>query len=322
MNAPSTNKVADVSNVAWIAVDWGTSSLRVWVMAKDGSILQAMSSEQGMKTLSSKDYEGVLLSLCEEWLPSNVSTPIIVCGMAGSREGWRQAAYLNTPLALSLHGKSIVVETEDERLSVFIIPGLMQEEPAEVMRGEETQVLGFLSHHPDFEGIVLLPGTHSKCVTIKNNRIEKFSTYMTGELFAILSEHSILSQSVETLEWSESDFELGVKQSLQNPVGLTNHLFSLRAESLLKQTQPKELKARLSGQLIGLELASITSNSLEALESTGVAIIGATKVAKLYQHALNLIGINSDVMPSEEMTLLGLNAARQSIAPTVEYISS
>ncbi len=305
------------NDVTWIAVDWGTSSLRIWVVGIDGGVLQAIDADRGMSTLVSTQYEEVLLDLCEQWLPCGTSTPVIICGMAGSREGWQQAPDLHAPLTLLTQEQPIFVQTQDPRLRVYITPGLMQADPAEVMRGEETQIIGLLSHYPDFDGTALLPGTHSKWVTVAANRIETFSTYMTGELFALLCEHSILRQALNTSDWSQCDFDKGFIQAFEHPADLTNNLFNLRTESLLNHAQPQKLKAHLSGGLIGLELASMTANNLAGLKSKDIAIIGTTTIADLYQHALKLIGLNSTVLPDDAMTLAGLNVIRQTITTTI-----
>lgn len=300
--------------VAWIAVDWGTSSLRIWVIGVDGSILQTISADQGMSKLAPNQYEGILLELCGAWLQTDSATTVIVCGMAGSREGWQQAPYMEAPLAVATNEQPIFVPTVDPRLSVYITPGLMQMDPAEVMRGEETQVKGLLSHYPNFDGIVLLPGTHSKWVVVAHKRIETFSTYMTGELFAILSEHSVLRQALDSNEWSQNDFDSGLMQAFERPVDLTTRLFHLRAESLLRKTRPERLKARLSGELIGMELASICAKRDIDQATKDIAIIGAPAIAELYQQGLGLIGLSSIVLSNETMTLAGLDSVRQTIS--------
>ncbi|MEO8531980.1 MAG: 2-dehydro-3-deoxygalactonokinase, partial [Deltaproteobacteria bacterium] len=143
----------------WIAVDWGTSSLRCWAMSADGQILAEASSDQGMGVLKPDAFEGALLALVGDWLDRAV--PVIACGMVGARQGWVEAAYRTvpaTPIGLPMTRPKV----NDLRLSVYIVPGLSQAKPADVMRGEETQIAGFLALNKDFDGVIALPGTHTK----------------------------------------------------------------------------------------------------------------------------------------------------------------
>ncbi|MGB0497122.1 MAG: 2-dehydro-3-deoxygalactonokinase, partial [Rubricella sp.] len=146
----------------WIAVDWGTSSLRAWAMDGD-RVLDERRTDEGAGGLDPTGFERVLIGLIERWLgPQPVS--VIACGMVGSRQGWAEAPYRKVPCE-PLDGLMAVAGT-DQRIRLSIVPGLSQEKPADVIRGEETQIAGFLSHHPDFDGVLCLPGTHTKWVRI------------------------------------------------------------------------------------------------------------------------------------------------------------
>ena len=168
----------------WIAVDWGTSRLRAWAM-RDGVPVADAASDKGMGVLDRTGFEAALRELIEPWLGSDVMM-VVACGMVGSRQGWAEAAYAAVPCAPS-SGRATRANTRDPRLSVHILPGLKQNDPADVMRGEETQIAGHLARAPGFDGVICLPGTHTKWAQISAGEVVSFRTFMTGEMFALLS---------------------------------------------------------------------------------------------------------------------------------------
>ncbi len=157
----------------WIAVDWGTTHLRAFAMGPDG-ILARASSDDGMGRLARDGYEPALLGLIDAWLPARRQTPVITCGMVGSRQGWCEAPYRTVPCTPLDPSAMVHVSTHDPRLSVWLAPGLRQNKPADVMRGEETQIAGALAVMPKFDGVLCLPGTHSKWVHISAGEVVSF----------------------------------------------------------------------------------------------------------------------------------------------------
>ena len=145
----------------WIAADWGTTHLRVWAMS-GASQTDAAGSDRGMGKLAPDQFEPALLDLIAPWLGDGV-TPVIACGMVGARQGWTEAGYGRVPCG-ALDAAPVRAPTADPRLAVWILPGLSQADPPDVMRGEETQIAGFLSLNPGFDGVICLPGTYS-CMT-------------------------------------------------------------------------------------------------------------------------------------------------------------
>jgi 2-dehydro-3-deoxygalactonokinase len=240
----------------WIAVDWGTSNLRAWAMRADGTVLAEASSDKGMGKLSREEFEPALRELIGAWTSGGIREPIriIACGMVGARQGWIEAPYAPVPCPPLPEGLTPAPSGPD--LQVGIIPGLSQADPADVMRGEETKVAGFLAQNPDWDGALLLPGTHPKWIQVSAGEVVGFRTSLTGELFAALSGHTVLRHSVTTEGWDEEAFLAGVADGLSKPEALAARLFSLRAESLLKGLRPEAAKARLSGLLIGTDLAA------------------------------------------------------------------
>ena len=287
----------------WIAVDWGTSNLRIWTMRGE-TVLDERRGPEGMGSLTPDDYERVLLGHIGDRLPPGRVTPVLVCGMAGARTGWREAPYRAVPCQPAGPG-AIPVPTADPRLDVRILPGLSQARPADVMRGEETQIAGFLASRPGFDGVLCLPGTHTKWVQMSAGEVVSFRTFMTGELFALLSAQSVLRLSVAPEGLDPQAFREAVSDSISRPEALASALFSLRAGQLLQGSDPVAVRSRLSGLLIGLELAGARPWWLGAQ----VVIVGSPGVSQPYVQALAAQGLNAEVVSGDSMVLSGLCAA-------------
>ncbi len=294
---------------AWIAVDWGTSNLRAWAMARDGTVLAEAGSDEGMGKLSPDGFEPALLRLIGPWLASN--PPVVACGMVGSRQGWREAPYRSVPCPPLDRAALIAAPTTDPRLQVRIAPGLMQAKPANVMRGEETQIAGVLRVLPGYDGVLCLPGTHSKWVQISAGEVVSFQTFMTGELFALLSEASVLRHGMQgAAGWDDDAFDAAVSEALSRPERLGARLFSLRAEGLIAGLSPDAARARLSGLLIGTELAAAKPYWL----GQRVTLVGAETLSAAYARALAAQGVEAQRLSATDCTLAGL----ASLAPEIE----
>ena len=296
--------MSNLSDITLIAADWGTSNLRIWGIDHRGQVIDTINNGKGMSSLIPSEFEPYLISLIESWLPKegNAKCPIIICGMAGAKNGWKEAAYLKAPCPPINKKKIIQVKTDDQRISVSIVPGIMQTSPPDVMRGEETQIAGYLSKNPDFDGIICLPGTHTKWVHISANEIVSFKTFMTGEIFLSLSERSILKTSVQSNDFDSTSFLEAFEDTYSNPVLLSSKLFGLRAADLLENTSTKFLKSKLSGYLIGCELAGAKSYWL----GQNIIMIGNNDLCILYQKALKKLGMNATIENTQNVTLDGL----------------
>ena len=286
----------------WIAVDWGTTNLRAWAMAADGTVLAEAGSDQGMGKLARDGFESALHAVAGDWI--NGPTTVVACGMVGARQGWAEAKYASVPCPAAPQGFAKALTT-DPNLSVHIIPGVCQNKPADVMRGEETQIAGFLARNPGWDGVICLPGTHTKWVHISANEIISFQTFMTGELFAAISKQTVLRHSVTTDAWDDQAFETAIADTMTRPEKVAANLFSLRAEGLLHDMQAATARARLSGLLIGLELAGARPYWL----GQQIAVVGAGKISKLYVNALGLQGVPATQVQGDSVTLAGLTAA-------------
>lgn len=295
-----------VQNYAeWIAVDWGTSNLRVWMMGGDGAPFAQDSSDKGMAGLAGDAFEPALLALVEPYLAPDRVTPVICAGMVGAREGWLEAPYVATPCAPPSGQAAVSPTAIDPRLSVHILPGVKQMSPPDVMRGEETQIAGVLHSQPDFDGILCLPGTHTKWVHISAGEIVSFQTCMTGEMFGLLSQHSVLRHSVASTGWDQGSFLEGVVNAMDRPQAFAAQLFGVRAAGLLRDTPADAGRARLSGLLIGLELTGTKPYWL----GRHVAVLGADAVAEHYRSALADQGVHAELLESANLTLVGLTRA-------------
>ena len=272
----------------WIAVDWGTTHLRATAMGAAGPLAQADSTD-GMGSLSPDQFEPALLALIDPWLAANHTTPVIACGMVGSRQGWAEAKYRAVPCPPVAPDSLTRVATNDPRLSVHIAPGLRQNTPADVMRGEETQIAGALALMPGFDGVMCLPGTHSKWVHVSAGEVVSFQTFMTGELFALLSTQSVLRHSIAADGFDGAAFDAGLSDALSRPERIAARLFTLRAEGLLTNGSPIAARSRLSGLLIGIELAAAKPYWL----GQPVTLIGSETLCGHYARALQAQGLTA-----------------------------
>lgn len=286
----------------WIAVDWGTSSLRAWAMQGD-NVLDHAQSDQGMSRVEKGAFQTVLLDLVGAWLGAS-ATDVVACGMVGARQGWVEAPYTAVPSA-PVPDAPVRVPSTDPRIRAFVVPGLKQNTPPDVMRGEETQIAGFLASRPNWDGVICLPGTHTKWVQISASEIVSFRTFMTGEMFELLNVHSVLKHSIGS-GWDAQAFADAVADSLSKPEQLAARLFGLRAADLLQGQAGDVTRARLSGYLIGAELAATRPYWL----GQQIAIIGAESLSALYASALQQQGAFAETQDATVSTLKGLRQAR------------
>lgn len=294
-----------IENSRWIGVDWGTTNLRAWLIGKNGRLLEESGSDRGMNSLASGEFEAALVDLVDPWLADGSTMPVFACGMVGARQGWTEAKYRPVPCN-PLRGLELTkVETSDRRIAVFILPGLSQAVPADVMRGEETQVAGFLASEPDFEGVVCLPGTHTKWVDVSEGVIGSFHTFMSGELYSLLADQSVLRYSMSENGVDPDVFLQAALKASHNPNDVFLELFGLRATSLLSGQLPQVARARLSGMLIGHEIGV----ARRFWTSKPIAIIGSSKLASLYRVVLESEGAFTKVVDTKSATLSGLAIA-------------
>jgi 2-dehydro-3-deoxygalactonokinase len=297
----------------WIAVDWGTSNVRVWGIGDSGEVVLARSADRGMARLAPADYPEVLTGLLAAVETAQTgATEVLVCGMAGARQGWREAPYLEAPAALGgLLAAAVRPDVGGRPLDVRILPGICQKTPGaeDVMRGEETQLLGLLALRPGFAGTVCMPGTHSKWVEIEGGRVKRFATAMTGELYEAIGTHTVVRHALDgerTGPATEDGIEVGLGAGLAAPELLSSLLFRTRAAALLSERGPDWCSGYLSGLLVGTEVAG----HRDWLGSTPVPLIGSPRLCRLYGAAVAKAGGRSETIDATEATIAGLKAAR------------
>lgn len=288
----------------WLAVDWGTTRLRAWAMGADDTVVASFTSDQGMNRVARDGFAAALDTLIGADAPDGLQ--VICCGMAGARQGWMEARYRQVPCTPLSPEKA--VRAAHPRFSVRILPGLRQNTPADVMRGEETQIAGYLQANPGFDGILCLPGTHCKWVEVSAGEVVSFRTYMTGEFFDLLVTQSVLRHSVGDSEAiDETAFAEALSDALAHPARVSTAFFGLRARDLLEGATHAVTRGRLSGLLIGLELGGARPYWL----GRPVAVIGSTIIADRYRTALAAQGVTSDIMDGDAAVRAGLASARE-----------
>ena len=303
--------MTDARTPDWIAVDWGTSNLRAFAM-RGGQVIAEAASEDGMGKLARDAFEPALIKLIDPWLSASHRTPVIACGMVGSRQGWFEAPYRTTPCIPLDPAARVAVPTTDPRITVAVVPGLRQNKPADVMRGEETQIAGALCLIPGFDGVFCMPGTHTKWVHVSAGEVISFQTFMTGEVFALLSTQSVLRHGMSGGGWDDAAFDAALSDALSRPEKIAANLFSLRAEGLLANLSPAAARARLSGLLIGVELAAAKPYWL----GQPIAIIGADALSATYARALSAQGNAPTIIPANDTVLAGLTLAHKTVMET------
>lgn len=268
------------------------------------TVVAQAQSDLGMARLGKDEFESSLLDLIEDWLDAD-PVDVVACGMVGARQGWVEAPYSAVPSA-PVPVAPIRVPNTDARIRAFVVPGLKQNTPPDVMRGEETQIAGFLANHQNWDGVICLPGTHTKWVQVSAGEIVSFRTFMTGEMFELLSKQSVLKHSVGD-GWDEVAFAEAAADTLSKPEQLAARLFGLRAADLLHNQDKATARSRLSGLLIGAELAATRPYWL----GQQLAIIGADGISQIYASALQLQGAFVETANATQCTLAGLSQARK-----------
>jgi 2-dehydro-3-deoxygalactonokinase len=277
-----------------IAVDWGTSSFRAYRLDDGGAILARRESPRGISQVGPGEFPQVLTEEIGSWL-TGAGEIIVLSGMVGSRQGWVEVPYCECP-AGAHEIAARLQRVEFEGASAFIVPGVTGFDTAgvrEVMRGEETQVLGAMGSLPE-EAVVCLPGTHSKWVQVRRTQIVGFSTHFTGEMFAMLKAHSLLGRMLREGLPDEASFLAGVVRSAE-PEGLLHHLFGVRSRGLFGELSAESASEYLSGLLIGHELR----NALAAAPDARVFLLGAPGLVDRYALGLRALGAEPRPLDAE-----------------------
>lgn len=275
-----------------IGVDWGTTSFRAYRLGPGGAVLAEVERKRGILTVEPGGFPAVLEEAIGPWLADGESE-VLLCGMVGSRQGWQEAPYLPCPAGPAEIAAALTV-LDFEGARCRLVPGLATRDAdgvPDVMRGEETKLIGLLAE--GVAGLVCLPGTHTKWVRLAGGRIGHFATHMTGELRAVLLEHSILGRLAAPGRSAEA-FRRGVARSGQEG-GLLHHLFGTRGLGLHGELAEAETADYLSGLLIGHEIRAAWPGG-EPVHLAGAAVLAETYGAALAQLGARVVRHGDDVV--------------------------
>lgn len=297
---------------ALLALDWGKTRASAYLLSPAGGIIETRSAAIGIQRIEGKRFLEALQALCGAWLSLYPQIPVIASGMLGSREGLRETAFASTPTnPAGLASKSVRIDDLAGR-PFALIPGICDSQlgsPPDVIRGMETKILGVLESTGERNGIFVLPGTHCKWVKVKDGMIDSFRTYMTGELFSILRDHSILGRlNLYEKKVTPAGFLQGVHNAHEQGGNLTHLLFSVRTLGLTGQVTPEDLPGYLSGLLIGDEVA----DGLRWARGAMLTLIGSSELTQLYRRAFAESGHDIVVMPAD-IAAKGLHRLAQEI---------
>jgi 2-dehydro-3-deoxygalactonokinase len=291
-----------------IGLDWGTSSCRAYLMRADGTVLETRAGGEGILAVPAGGFDAVLAAKVAGWREAHGPLPMIASGMIGSRQGWREASYVECPAGLPELARGLLAfETDSGTLR--LVPGVScrsRDGTPDVVRGEETQVMGLPEAASAGPRWFVLPGTHSKWMLVAERRIVRFLTFMTGEVYAVLRQHSILGRLMEGEAEDDAAFAAGLARARRDGA-LLHDLFSARTLGLLDRLPKERIAAYLSGLLIGSELAGLARLAAAGEVEhpvTAATIIGSEALTGRYARALAAFGIAA-AMPEGNVTARG-----------------
>lgn len=293
-----------------IAIDWGSSRLRAYRLDTDGAILEQRRTDLGVLSCDGRFAE-VLASQVDGWDDAR----IMMCGMVGGRGGWKEVPYVECPAGAREIANAIVPlengATAFAGRDLRIVPGMIDRgsaPTADVMRGEETQIIGLLDRLGDGVHSLCLPGTHSKWVQVRDHAIASVRTAMTGEAYALFRNHSVLARLMPTNDppFDTAAFDEGLRRS-GDAGGLLHHLFGVRTAGLLGRLSDTQSPSYLSGLLIGHEIRA------QAPRPPCVHLIGNDRLLTVYAHALEAFGIEVQ-RHSEDLAAIGLHRLASAMA--------
>jgi 2-dehydro-3-deoxygalactonokinase len=277
---------------ALLGLDWGTTSFRAYRIDPDGAVLEQRTAPAGILKVPGGAFEAALEREIGDWLEAGPGLPIIASGMITSRQGWLEVPYCPCPAGSAELAAGLRRHETAQGRTIHFIPGLSivgADDVPDVMRGEETQIVGTVGHAVG-RRLLVLPGTHSKWVRADNRRITWFATFMTGEVFGVLKEHSILGRLMEGDGPDDAAFARGLAQARGGAGGLLRKLFSARTLGLFDRLPPHGIASYLSGLLIGTEIAE-AAGCLELPNEIKITVIGEGALCERYLTAITAAGL-------------------------------
>jgi 2-dehydro-3-deoxygalactonokinase len=280
-----------------IGLDWGTTSCRAYLIGTDGAVLARATEGPGILRIDNGAFGAALDTMTGAWITAHGKLPVILSGMIGSRQGWAEAPYATCPAGAD-DIVTALARIDHAGRTISLVPGLSTENDGmpDVMRGEETQILGALALSGRDDGLFLLPGTHSKWAEVSGGRIVSFRTFMTGEVFGALKDHTILGRLMRGDARDCAGFARGVREgaALRGGAALLNRIFATRTYGLTGRLADTALADYLSGLLIGAEVATAMENARVA-----VTIVATAALAARYAEALRVLSRDSALAPAD-----------------------
>jgi len=286
-----------------IAIDWGTSNFRAFLLDQQGNVLEKKFAKLGILKISRGYFEQHLAQQISDWTQKYPNIPILMSGMIGSRQGWIEVPYLSCPVDLKELAQNLVQANPNK--NQWIVPGLRINYPdgkIDVMRGEETQILGALKTSNSSQQVFCLPGTHCKWAWTVDERITEFTTFMTGEIFTLLAKHSILGKLLRSTRTDMQAFDRGMDWS-EREEHMLSQIFQVRTQVLGGKLNPHSVHSFLSGLLIGHEIRQVLRTPIVDKK---VTLVANARISRLYSRALARNGIDGFMTDSDNVTTQGL----------------
>lgn len=289
-----------------IAVDWGTTNRRAYLIDASGAIVDRREDNLGILGVPPKGFGNALCGLIDGWRDvRSAGPPVLMSGMVGSRQGWIEATYAQCPVDPNSLATNLVSVPDLE--DIWIVPGvclLPAGERRDVMRGEEIQVFGALAESGQDNAMLCLPGTHNKWVRVEGGRLTDFVTAMTGEVYRVMCDHSILGALIQDEAPHDVEAFARAIEASGKPGGLLIHLFELRADGLFGTTPEEAQASYLSGLLIGHEIRDLSPDFTELGDP--VLLVGSDLLSGIYGQALDQLGIAYESIDVAVATVRGL----------------
>lgn len=294
----------------WIAVDWGTTNFRAFLF-EDERLISRIAQPCGLLSVENRQFDQALKRLLAPWLESYGTLPVVMAGMVGSQQGWKDVPYTPLPSGLQKLASGVSIFRTSWGSPAWIIPGVCGDSSygqPDVMRGEEIQLLGLVQQYPAAEHLVLLPGTHSKHVHLSEGEIHDFSTFMTGELFSLLTQHALLGRDLPAQQTDEPSFIKGVENA-RHHIPFSHLIFSARTRRLTGELPLPYVHSYLSGLLLGHELVTLKTHQ-------PVWVVGSPSLTARYQLAAHHLGQELTAVDGDTCFLQGINALRSYLQET------
>jgi len=302
-----------MTEIALIGLDWGSTHLRAFAFNAQGEVVDCTESAAGALTLSgAAQFDDVLVTVAGKWAQGHPEVRLIACGMVGAKSGWREATYVNvgadltTAQAAALATNMVRVDTSFGR-PLHIIPGIKSDEP-DVMRGEETQLVGAAVT----DGVVVLPGTHSKWVCMNAGRVESFATFYTGEMNSLIRQHSSVGALIKSAPDCKdiAALEMGLNYARAGAASWLHDLFVLRASVVTGERTEAFVSTVLAGWLLGCEISAALGMYPD---TRGIVLVASQTLVPWYEEATRAYAISCDAVSAETVTARGLWKIAQSL---------